>query len=510
MKTAGAIVAGWAAALRASMTAQIGLSITFVSVLLVAGSSYFVVRLTSDELREGGDVVMLANLAILHDDLEESRFDIDRAAHQIVNRIEVQLGSLHVALLDDKRNVIAASDWFEVPLSALPARALSMGDLPSGITHAKVRLLQRRLGPLTEQWTAPDGRVFRVLLAQIPVPERLATGAGGTGRGPLLAVLALEVTQAREVVVRGGKIVLASLVASALAAALLGMLIARRIVVAARLLGTAASRISAHALGERLPLADTPSELVESTLAFNRMLDRLEGAFKRLSQFSSDLAHDLRTPINNLLGEAQVALSRPRCADEYRQVLESAVEDYERISRLIENMLFLARAEDPQASIEREWIDLTMASERVRDYFEPLADEHGVKLECRQGGAQALPQRVWADKTLLLRALGNLISNALRYAPPGSTVVVAAIPRVDGCMIEVANDGPAIAASDQARIFERLFRIDPSREGSASGSGLGLAIVKSIMELHGGKATVSSAAGQPTIFGLWFPAPAGH
>jgi len=112
-----------------------------------------------------------------------------------------------------------------------------------------------------------------------------------------------------------------------------GVLIARRIVVVARRLGNAASRISAHALGERLQLCDTPSELIESAVAFNRMLDRLEASFKRLSQFSSDLAHDLRTPINNLLGEAQVALQRPRSAEEYRLVLESAVEDYERISR---------------------------------------------------------------------------------------------------------------------------------------------------------------------------------
>jgi len=506
MKRLRQLVAGAAAALRSSMTAQITLAITVVSVLLVAGSGLYIARITSEELREGGDVVMLANLAILRDDLEAAHFDLDHASHDIVNRIEVQLGSLHVALLDPGRNVIAASDWFEVPVAALPTHALAIDELPSGITHRKVRLLQQRLGPLAEQWTAPDGRVFRVLLAEIPVPPAFA----GARRGPLLAALALEVTQAHEVVVRGGKVVLVTLVASALAAGLLGMLIARRIVVVARRLGTAASRISANALGERLALADTPSELHESALAFNRMLDRLEAAFKRLSQFSSDLAHDLRTPINNLLGEAQVALSRPRCADEYRQVLESAVEDYERISRLIENMLFLARAEDPQASIRCEWIDLSLAAERVRAYFEPLAEDHGVGLECRPGAAAvAAPHRVWADKTLLVRALGNLISNALRYAPRGSTVTVTASPQADGaCLIEVSNQGPPIPADEQARIFDRLYRIDSSRVGSASGSGLGLAIVKSIMELHGGSASVASAPGTPTTFGLWFPAPA--
>jgi len=189
-------------------------------------------------------------------------------------------------------------------------------------------------------------------------------------------------------------------------------------------------------------------------------------------------------------------------------VLESAVEDYERLSRLIENMLFIARAEDAQASLKREWIDLSMAAQRVRDYFEPVADERRVSLGCELHCAPSALRRVWADKTMLVRALGNLVSNALRYAHAGTAVRVATTVFGDGaCLIEVSNEGPPIAVEDQARIFERLVRIDPAREGSAAGSGLGLAIVKSIMDLHGGKATVSSGAGQRTVFGLWFPGP---
>jgi two-component system heavy metal sensor histidine kinase CusS len=490
--------------LRASMTAQISLSITLVSVLLVAGSCYLVVRTTTNELREGGELIMLANLAILRDDLDVAPFDLDRTSRTLVDRIELQLGSLHVALLDEQRHLIAASEGFEVPLERLPARAFEVNELPTGITNAKLRTLQKRTGPLTQSWASADGRLFRVLLARIPPPQ----GVTGARLQPVLAALALEITQSRELVQWGGKVVLLTLVSSALAAGLLGLLIARRIVFVARHLGQAAGRISANALGERLSLVDTPSELVESALAFNRMLDRLQAAFNRLSQFSSDLAHDLRTPINNLLGEAQVALSRPRCAEDYRQVLESAVEDYERISRLIENMLFVARADDPRASIQREWIDLSMASVRLHDYFESLAEERGVHIECGLRGAEDGPRRVWADRTLLMRALGNLISNALRYAPQASTVTVLATPREDGaCLIEVSNLGPAIPAGEQQRIFERLFRVDPSREGSATGSGLGLAIVKSIMEMHGGRASVRSIEGEPTTFGLWFPSP---
>jgi two-component system heavy metal sensor histidine kinase CusS len=278
---------------------------------------------------------------------------------------------------------------------------------------------------------------------------------------------------------------------------------ARRIVAAPMRLAAAANRISARPMSERLSVERTPTELVESTHAFNRMLDRLEAAFKRLSEFSSDLAHDLRTPINNLLGEAQVALARPRSAEEYRAVLESAVEDYERISRLIENMLFLARADDPQAAIHRRALELRPLLERGRGFFEMLAEERGVGLEIE---LQPQATQVWADETMFLRALGNLVSNALRYAPRDTVVIVAAnVHDGGGCTLEVSNDGPPIAPQHQARIFERSFRVDEARADSASNSGLGLAIVKSIMDLHGGTASVISGPGRRTMFRLWFP-----
>ncbi len=489
--------------LRRSMTAQISVAITLVSVLLVATSNFLVLRMTAQELREGGEIIMLANLAILRDDLNEARFD-EKRSQDLADRIELQLGTLHVALLAEDRSLIAASSQFEVPLAELPAQALAIDAFPVGITPEKIRRLQKQLGSLTRSWTAPDGRSFGLMLTRIPPPPELAA----LGRAPVLVALALELTQAREVVRGGVKIVAAAALLSALAAALLGAWMARRILQTARQLGAAASRISANALGERLALGDLPSELQESGHAFNRMLDRLEAAFKRLSEFSSDLAHDLRTPINNLLGTAQVALGRPRTAPEYRVVLESAVEDYERVSRLIENMLFLARADDARASIRTEWVDLCSASERLLGYFEGLAEERGVTVACELRGASNEACRVWADRLLLVRALGNLISNALRFADAGTAVLLVVTPEASGaCTIQVSNQGPAIPPRDLPRVFDRLFRVDPSREGSASGSGLGLAIVKSIMDMHGGQARVSSGTGQRTVFTLAFPAP---
>ncbi len=492
-------------ALKRSLTAQISLSIALTSILLVAGSGLMITRLAARELREVGELVMFGNLALLREDLADAGFDMARAPQRLVKRMDLQRGDLHMALLDEKRQVIASSERFDIPLKALPAKALSVDELPSGIEQADVRALGQALGPLTTVWKAPDGRSFRVLLARIPVP--MASLAGQDARNVLVA-FAYELTQTREFVTHELRIFVATLLIGTLIAGLLGVWMARRILVGPRRLAAAANRISSRPMTERLSIAHTPTELVESTEAFNRMLDRLEGAFKRLTEFSSDLAHDLRTPINNLLGEAQVALAKPRSAAEYRAVLESAVEDYERISRLIQNMLFLARADDPQAATRRLWIDLHSVLERGRGYFEMLAEERGVTLALDMHGAEPVWQQVWADETMLIRALGNLVSNALRYAPRGSSVIISTrLHDGGGCTLEVSNEGEPIAVEHQQRIFDRSFRVDESRAGSAAGSGLGLAIVKSIMDLHGGTATVISGPGRPTSFRLWFPGP---
>ncbi|KQW38199.1 heavy metal sensor histidine kinase [Rhizobacter sp. Root404] len=491
--------------LKRSLTAQISLSIAVISIALVAGSGLLINRLATRELREGNELIMFANLALLREDLAAARFDLTQTPQRLVKRIDLQLGHLHMALLDAQRHVIAASERFEIPLAALPKNPMAVDDLPAGIEHADVRALSKVLGPLTTVWTSPDHRSFRLLFARIPVP---AGSLAGDATRTLLVVFAYELTQTREIVKNELQIFVGTLLIGALAAGALGVWIARRIVAGPRRLAAAANRISERPMSERLSVADTPTELVESTHAFNRMLDRLEASFRRLSEFSSDLAHDLRTPINNLLGEAQVTLAKPRSADEYRAVLESAVEDYERISRLIENMLFLARADDPHAATDRRWIDLQPVLERGRGYFEMLAEERGVALELRMHGAEPAWQQVWADETILIRALGNLVSNALRYAPRGSAVVVETTPHDGGgCTLEVSNDGPPIADAHLERVFERSFRVDESRSGSAAGSGLGLAIVKSIMELHGGSASVISGTGRRTLFRLWFPGP---
>jgi two-component system heavy metal sensor histidine kinase CusS len=487
-----------------SLTAQIGVAIALISTLLVAGSGTMINYLATRELREGNELILFANLAMAREDLEAPNFDPTRDPERLVKRVNLQLGDLNMALLSEDRQVIAASEHFEVPLTALPKTAMEVDQLPAGIEHADVRALGKALGPLSTVWTAPDRRSYRLLLARVPV-------AGTATRAPRVYLVAFtyELTQTRQLVAHELQIFVVTVLIGALASAVLGMWMAKRIVAGPIKLAAAANRISSKPMSERLSIERTPTELVESTHAFNRMLDRLEGSFKRLSEFSSDIAHDLRTPIHNLLGEAQVALSKPRSAEEYRAVLESAVEDYERISRLIENMLFLARADDAKAATHRMWIDLQKVLERGRGYFEMIAEEHGVELAIDMHGPEPAWQQIWADETMFVRALGNLVSNALRYAPRDTRIVVATnLHDGGGCTVEVSNDGPPIAPEHHQQIFERSFRIDESRAGSSTGSGLGLAIVKSIMDLHGGTASVISGVGRRTVFRLWFPGPA--
>ena len=191
------------------------------------------------------------------------------------------------------------------------------------------------------------------------------------------------------------------------------------------------------------------------------MLDRLEDSFNRLSQFSADLAHELRTPINNLRGEAGVALSQARTPEEYRRTLESSLEEYARLSRLIDNLLFLARADGPMISIARTPCDAQKAIEVVREFYEALAEDRGVEVVC---GGEAILE---ADPVLFRQTISNLLSNALSYTPRGGKVSIS-VQRQDDRTVEVSvNDtGCGIPAEHLPKIFDRFYRVDPARRNS--------------------------------------------
>jgi two-component system heavy metal sensor histidine kinase CusS len=231
------------------------------------------------------------------------------------------------------------------------------------------------------------------------------------------------------------------------------------------------------------------------------MLDRLEGSFDRLGRFSSDIAHELRTPVNNLRGGIEVALGRPRTTDEYREVLGSSLEECGRLTRLVEALLFLARAEDPKAQVAREAMDVAAELAAVREVYEPAAAEAGVRLE-----ASAPPGlRAEVNRPLFQRAVGNLVANAVAHTPAGGEVRVSATGDGAGLSVVVADTGRGIAAADLPHVFDRFYRADPARASGGANLGLGLAIVRRIMDIHGGAAAVESDTDKGTRVTLTFP-----
>ena len=309
--------------------------------------------------------------------------------------------------------------------------------------------------------------------------------------------VAQDRTEDREFMLRFG-VLLAGLVLAGIAlAAWLARAVTRRGLRPLAEMAAAAERIHAAQLHERLATRGWPVELTTLAAAFDAMLARLGDSFARLAQFSADLAHELRTPLFNLRGEAEVALTQARTPDEYREVLSTSLEELDRLSRMTENLLFLARAEQSETRIVRQSLDARAEAEAVCGYCEAAAEERGVRL-CVEGTA-----RVEAEPILLRRVLGNLVGNALQHAPAGGTVTVRAAETDDGAKLEIHDTGAGIAAEHLPRLFDRFYRADASR--NSDGIGLGLAIVKSIVELHGGSVAVSSEPGCGTTFTVSFP-----
>lgn len=264
--------------------------------------------------------------------------------------------------------------------------------------------------------------------------------------------------------------------------------------------------MSAEHLNARLPSESVPVELYDLAHSFNAMLSRLEDSFRRLSDFSSDIAHELRTPISNLMMQTQVALSKARNPEEYREVLYSNLEEYQRLAAMIADMLFLAKADNGLIIPTREPVDLRQEIQDLFAYYDALAEEQGVALTVQGEG------KVAGDRLMLRRALSNLLSNAIRHASRGGTVLVEIAPAGDrALLVVVENPGEPIPQEQLPRIFDRFYRIDPSRrrsfegakESAGEGAGLGLAITRSIILSHGGQIRVSS--GKTTRFEIQLP-----
>ena len=293
------------------------------------------------------------------------------------------------------------------------------------------------------------------------------------------------------------------LIGGSIVSAIAGTYVARQGIRPIKEISAAAHRITANALAERVGSTAWPRELAGLATEFDGMLQRLEDSFQRLSQFSADIAHELRTPINNLMGEAEVALRRERTSREYANVIASSLEEYHRLAELIDSLLFLARAENADLSLQKSWFRVADELAQPLSYHELQATEFEITLGFT-GDAQ-----LFADSTLFRRAFSNVVANALKHTPRGGNVTVAVCPVGDAVKILIKDDGVGIPAEHLPRIFDRFYRVDASRATAMAGTGLGLAIVKTIVDLHSGSVTIESKAGEGTLVTLVFPVPPG-
>ena len=341
------------------------------------------------------------------------------------------------------------------------------------------------------KWRSANGRSFLLLAAKAQEGndlEKMRT-----------IQVAMDITHNEALIADYHHKLIGSLFAGIFICAGIGFSVARKALQPLGEITKVAERITVSHIAERPDPQRWPTELRVLAVAFNSMLDRLESSIVRLSQFSSNLAHELRTPINNLVGEAEIVISHGGTLDDFRHTLESSLEELARLSRITDSLLFLARAENPETRIERSRFDAFDEVKKLCVFYEWTAEEQGVMLTCSGSGVMT------ADLLLVNRAVSNLIANALKYTAPSGKVEIV-VRRTDDHSTEIAvsDTGLGIDHDDLPYIFDRFFRADSARSKSAQGTGLGLAIVKSIMDLHGGAIDIQSKPGLGTTVALRF------
>lgn len=459
---------------RASLTWRLTLLFAAASsvVLLLLGT--LIARAVEQHFEEQDLAVLSGKLELTRQALEKVRSDQQMSAiAQLLDDSLVGHQGLAVAVRAPDGEILFATRGAEFPQALLKRES-------------------EVLRPLV--WASAQGTPMRGIAARVHTGLSAAT--------PAIVAVATDISHHQQFM-RSFRVTLWSFVVlAALLTGFLGWVAVRRGLSPLQAIRREAEAITAQRLDARLALAAVPAELAELVDTLNAMLSRLEDSFRRLSDFSSNLAHELRTPVSNLLTQTQVTLARSRTAEDYRDVLASNVEEFERLSRMIADMLFIAKADEGQIVPSRALIELDALADELIDFFRLIADEKDVALT-RSGSG-----RMIGDSSMIRRAISNLLSNALRHTAPGGRIEIAIdssevlTPR--RVRLVVSNSGETIAASQLPRLFDRFYRADRSRSGEGTNSGLGLAIVKSIAEAHGGDVGVESAAGT-TSFMLRLP-----
>jgi len=451
-----------------SLTARISLVFAGVVAVVLLVTGVLITRAVDHHFAKEDEAEMRGKLELVQHILAKSRQsgDLDSLAGELDDALVGHEG-LSVTVID-----AYGQTWFASSGSVFPKYLIDApGSAPGSL----------------QQWTVDD-KVYRGIITPMLV----------NGKQYKIAI-SIDIAHHRAFMAKFRRILAMAMLLAVVATATLGWVATRRGLMPLRRITLLATSVSGARLSERLPETGVPAEMLGLTRAFNNMLDRLQDSFRRLTDFSSDIAHELRTPISNLLTQTQVMLARKRSAEEYREVLESGMEEYERLARMIGDMLFLAQADNHMVVPKREMVDLGTELRRLIDFHEPVAADQDVHLKLVGTG------QVMGDRLMLQRAIANLMSNALRYTPPGGTIESRIEMVGSACHVSITNPGPQIAPEHISRIFDRFYRVDPARrEGSSMNTGLGLAIAKSLVEAHRGTIEATSTNGM-TRFTIVLP-----
>lgn len=456
-----------------SLTARISLLFAGAASLVLLITGFFLTQVVERHLKEEDRVELTGKLELIQNLFKHaySQKRLDLLPRQLDDALVGHPG-LAVIVTDAAGGIWFATSAADFPRPLLQdCRTWSKGCMPGTLQEWTQAGINYRSMAVTIN--AGSDKPYTVIVAQdIQHHERFMSKFG--------AVLAIAITLA------------------AFATAGLGWIVTRWGLSPLREVTDMVAGISAERLSDRLPATGLPAELKPLATAFNAMLTRLDDSFRRLSEFSANIAHELRTPISNLMTQTQVALSSVRSKDEYKEILYSCLEEYERMAQMIGDMLYLAQTDNRLIKPGVEKVNLANETQELFDYFEAWAEERAVSLT--QTGSAA----VSGDRLMLRRALSNLISNAIRHTPPGQTVRVFLQCDADKAILSVENPGQAIPEAHLPRLFDRFYRVDPSRQRKGDGAGLGLAIVKSIVSAHGGSISVTST-NEATRFQITLP-----
>lgn len=343
-----------------------------------------------------------------------------------------------------------------------------------------------------KKYRTESGKTFLMMSAWAESPNHPG--------GRVLLHTALEITEEQEFLSDYRILLAYAILFGALLTSVLTILISKRGLKPLKNISDEVQKITVRRLHKRLNPQQWPSELASLVVNFDNMLGRLEESVSRLSRFSSDIAHDLRTPIQTLRGESEIMLSADRSVVQYQENLRSNLEEYDRLTHLIESLLFIERAEHTDVELKLTDFDIKSKVEKILSFYEALIEEKSITVVCT-GSC-----RVHADPVLIERALGNLVSNGIKYTGHGGRILFTITFEDDRTVrVSVNNSGPVIEPEDLEHIFDRLYRAPHGKQVDPNGLGLGLSIVKSIMDLHGGSVHAQSDAAAGTTFTLYFP-----